>query len=66
MSSNVNNFFESFLNSSNTKYIGETREPFATTSGNSEAYHQSLPSLTSNNNTSFMADRQAGNGNMFK
>ncbi len=68
MSQNVNNFFESLTNSTNPQYSGQTREPFAMTPGNSEAYHQSLPSLPSgpNNNTTWMADRSPGNGNLFK
>lgn len=67
MSSTVNNFFESIVNSTNPQYIGQVRESFAMTPGNMEAYHQSLPPLPSGQyNTSFMADRQAGSGSLFK
>lgn len=60
MSSTVNNFFESIVNSTNPQYIGQVREPFALTPGNMEAYHQSLPLniIQSNGqyNTSFMGE----------
>ena len=67
MSKSVNNFFESITNSSNPQYIGQSREPVAATPGNSEAYHQSLPPLYAGQyNTSFIADKTAGSGNMFQ
>ncbi len=66
MSSNVNNFFESLINSSDSTYIGQTRDAVASTPGNSEAYHQSQSPMSSGYNTTFLADRQAGSGSMFK
>ena len=60
MSSTVNNFFESIVNSTNPQYIGAPSQPVWIAPSNMEGINQSLPLniIQSNGqyNTSFMGE----------